>query len=60
MSNVEESRKKKTVFVIYYSTYGHVATMAKHVCKGLEKSGGNLFLKSRNKSFPELELNAIF
>lgn len=33
------SDEKKTVFVIYYSIYGHVFEMAKAVCSGLEKSG---------------------
>ena len=35
------SAKKKTVFVIYYSMYGHIQKMAREVCKGLEKSGGS-------------------
>ena len=34
------SAKKKTVFVIYYSMYGHVQQLAREVCKGLEKAGG--------------------
>jgi hypothetical protein len=34
------SAKKKTVFVIYYSEYGHVLTLAREICKGLEKAGG--------------------
>ncbi|CAF0730606.1 unnamed protein product [Brachionus calyciflorus] len=35
---------KKTVFVIYYSTYGHIEKMAHSVCKGLKKSGVNVKL----------------
>ena len=38
------SAKKKTVYVVYYSMYGHVAAMAKSVVKGLEKSGVNVKL----------------
>jgi flavorubredoxin len=39
------SAKKKTVFVIYYSMYGHVQTLAREICKGLEKAGGmNYFI----------------
>jgi len=33
------SARKKTVFVVYYSMYGHIEKMARAVCKGLEKSG---------------------
>ncbi len=33
--------KKPTVYVIYYSLYGHVRKMAQEVIKGLEKSGVN-------------------
>ena len=33
------SIQKKTVFVIYYSMYGHVGTLARQVCKGVEKAG---------------------
>jgi NAD(P)H dehydrogenase (quinone) len=35
------SAKKKNVYVVYYSMYGHVATMAREICKGLEKAGVN-------------------
>lgn len=31
---------KKTVYVIYYSMYGHVQALAREICKGLEKAGG--------------------
>jgi hypothetical protein len=37
------SAKKETVFVIYYSEYGHVLTLAREICKGLEKAGGNIY-----------------
>lgn len=33
------SAKKKNVYVVYYSMYGHIATMAREICKGLEKAG---------------------
>ncbi len=31
---------RKTVFVVYYSTYGHIEKMARSALKGLESSGG--------------------
>jgi flavodoxin len=36
------SAKKKTVFVVYYSMYGHVDKLAREISKGLEKAGGKL------------------
>ena len=30
---------KKTIYVIYYSTYGHVKKLAEEIIKGLELSG---------------------
>ena len=30
---------KPKIYVIYYSTYGHIEKLARHVLKGLEKSG---------------------
>ena len=32
--------KKKVVYIVYYSMYGHVLTMAKQIAKGLESAGG--------------------
>ena len=32
--------KKKMVYVVYYSMYGHVQTLARSVVAGVEKSGG--------------------
>ena len=32
--------EKKTVFVVYYSMYGHVEKLAREICKGLERAGG--------------------
>ena len=32
--------KKKLVYIIYYSMYGHVQTMAREVTKGVELAGG--------------------
>ena len=37
------SDRKKVVYVVYYSMYGHLLTLAKEVVSGLEKSGGILF-----------------
>ena len=34
------SAQQKTVFVIYYSMYGHIDKLAREACKGLEKAGG--------------------
>jgi multimeric flavodoxin WrbA len=31
--------KVPTVYVIYYSTYGHVEKLARNIVKGLERSG---------------------
>jgi multimeric flavodoxin WrbA len=33
------SNRKPVVFVIYYSTFGHIETLAKSVMDGLQKSG---------------------
>lgn len=35
------SAVKKSVYVVYYSTYGHVEKLARQQAKGLEKAGGN-------------------
>ena len=48
----------KQVFVIYYSMYGHVHTLAKHICKGLEKSGGWNFIQKK-KFFFYLKFGSI-
>ena len=42
------SAKKKTVYVIYYSMYGHIEALARAEMKGLEKAGGN---KKMNLNF---------
>ena len=31
---------KKTVYVIYYSMYGHIEALARAQVRGLEKAGG--------------------
>ncbi len=36
------SLDNKTVFVIYYSLYNHVKTLAEQMVKGLEKAGSTL------------------
>ena len=43
------SSEAKTVFVIYYSMYGHVDKLSREICKGLEKAGGNEFSKLNSK-----------
>ena len=44
---------KKTVFVIYYSTYGHVHALARAQIKGLERAGGvNLDFSDENLELP--------
>jgi flavorubredoxin len=40
MSAPKTSGSKKTVYVIYYSMYGHISAMARSVARGLEKAGG--------------------
>ncbi|CAF1028756.1 unnamed protein product [Brachionus calyciflorus] len=47
------SAKKKTVFVIYYSMYGHVQALAREVCKGLEKAGVNAKLFQIAETLPQ-------
>lgn len=32
--------KKKLVYVVYYSMYGHVSTLARQVASGVEQAGG--------------------
>lgn len=34
------AKNTKTVFVVYYSTFGHVEVLARQICIGLEKAGG--------------------
>ncbi len=43
---------KKVVYVVYYSMYGHVSTLAKQVMVGLEKSGGILIAFINVCNFP--------
>jgi hypothetical protein len=38
------SSTQKTVYVIYYSMYGHIQTLAREVVKGLERSGGICYI----------------
>jgi NAD(P)H dehydrogenase (quinone) len=51
------SSEKKTVFVIYYSLYGHVEKLARQICKGLERAGVNakLFQVAETLSQNELQ-----
>ena len=45
------SAAKKTVYVIYYSMYGHIEKLARHEIVGLEKAGGKFIslLKVKTK-----------
>lgn len=45
--------KKPTVFVIYYSMYGHVQTMAREIIKGLEANGVNAKLFQIAETLPQ-------
>ena len=47
------SARKKSVYVIYYSEYGHVLTLAREVCKGLERSGVEAKLFQVPETLPE-------
>ena len=47
------STKKKTVFVIYYSMYGHIKAMAEEVCKGLEKAAIEAGMENTLSRLPE-------
>jgi hypothetical protein len=37
---MSEMPKTKSVYVVYYSMYGHVLQLAREVVKGLERAGG--------------------
>ena len=39
---MSSAETQKTVYVIYYSMYGHVEALAREICKGLEKAGGEM------------------
>lgn len=53
------SAKKKNVFVVYYSMYGHVQAMAREVCKGLEKAGVNAHLFQIAETLPKEVLDKM-
>ena len=36
------SATKRCVYLVYYSTHGHIEKLAREVAKGVEKGGGNL------------------
>ena len=44
---------KPTIYVIYYSMYGHVQTLAKQVIKGLESVGVNAKLFQIAETLPQ-------
>lgn len=44
--------KVPVVYVIYYSTYGHIEKLARAVMKGLEKSGVNAKLFQVAETLP--------
>ncbi len=35
------SATKRCVYVVYYSTHGHIEKLAREVAKGVEKAGGD-------------------
>ena len=45
--------KAAVVYVIYYSTHGHIEQLARNVVKGLEKSGVNAKLFQVAETLPE-------
>lgn len=55
------SAKKRCVYVVFYSTYGHVEKLAREVAKGVEKAGGRSHNKSVFKKIKNLiQLMKIF
>jgi NAD(P)H dehydrogenase (quinone) len=52
--------KNPTVYVIYYSTYGHVKRLAKEIIKGLQKSGVNAKLFQVAETLPQEVLSKMF
>lgn len=47
------SDKKKVVYVVYYSMYGHISQLAKQVVAGLEKAGVEAKLWQVAETLPE-------
>ncbi len=47
------SNQPKTVYVIYYSLYGHVQGLAREIVKGLERSGVNAKLFQVPETLPQ-------
>jgi NAD(P)H dehydrogenase (quinone) len=54
------SARKKTVLVIYYSMYGHVQTLAREVCKGLEQAGVDAKLYQIAETLPQEVLAKMY
>ena len=50
----------KTVYVIYYSMYGHVQTLAREVVNGLNKSGVNAKLFQIAETLPQEVLTKMY
>lgn len=53
------NNQRKTVFVIYYSLYGHVAKLARQVCQGLERAGVNARLFQVAETLPREVLDKM-
>jgi flavorubredoxin len=52
-STSQNKSPKRTVFVVYYSTYGHVEKLARQVAKGLERAGVNAKLFQVPETLPQ-------
>jgi NAD(P)H dehydrogenase (quinone) len=50
---------KTKIAVIYYSTYGHVAAMAKEIMKGIHEAGGEGMLYQVRETLPDNVLAAM-
>ena len=55
---MSSSVRKPVVYVIYYSMFGHVETLARTVVKGLERSGVTAKLFQVAETLPE-DVNII-
>jgi NAD(P)H dehydrogenase (quinone) len=51
--NKNKMSKKPTVYVIYYSMYGHVQKLANEIIKGLEKENVNAKLFQIAETLPK-------
>ena len=44
------SARRRNVYIIYYSTHGHIEKLAREVAKGVEKAGGDYNIIKWNNS----------